>query len=106
MNPPDVANGQRSRVARKQLIALAKELRFEAHNIRPELDPTGRYAIRFAREFPLTVRLFHYRAGSFTRGVTWHEQLELFCPIEGAVDVQMGSQIVNLNAGDLLVMDN
>ena len=60
----------------------------------------------FHREFPLSMRLFHYRAGRFTQGVTWHEQLELFCPITGHVDVQMGSQLVSLAAGDLLVMDN
>jgi AraC-like DNA-binding protein len=106
MKTPKVVNGQRSRVARKELMELARELRFEAHNIGPELDATGHYAMRFAREFPLAVRLFHYRAGSFTRGVTWHEQLELFCPIDGSVDVQMGAQIVSLKPGDLLVMDN
>ena len=92
--------------ARNDLLAVANELRFEAHNIGRELDSTGHYAIRFAREFPLTVRLFHYKAGRFTQGVTWHEQLELFCPIDGAVDVQMGDQLVQLKAGDLLVMDN
>jgi AraC-like DNA-binding protein len=91
---------------RTALRALARKLRFETHDIGRQLDSTGHYALPFHREFPLSVRLFHYGAGRFTQGVTWHEQLELFCPIEGKVDVQMGSQLVQLAAGDLLVMDN
>lgn len=92
--------------ARKNLLAVVDRLRFESHDIGGQLDATGHYAIHFSREFPLAVRLFHYKAGQFTRGVTWHEQLELFCPIDGPVDVQMGSQLVQLKPGDLLVMDN
>ena len=88
------------------MLTLARKLRFETHDIGRQLDATGHYAMPFHREFPLSVRLFHYRAGRFTQGVTWHEQLELFCPIKGHVDVQMGSQLVSLAAGDLLVMDN
>lgn len=88
------------------LVELADGLRFEPHDIGSQLDSTGRYALPFQREFPLSVRLFRYRAGHFTQGVTWHQQLELFCPIEGRVDVQMGRQLVRLAPGDLLVMDN
>jgi AraC-like DNA-binding protein len=88
------------------LAELAGSLRFEAHDIGRQLDATGHYALPFHREFPLSVRLFHYREGRFTQGVTWHEQLEMFCPIEGRVDVQMGSQLVQLVPGDLLVVDN
>jgi hypothetical protein len=90
----------------KRLATFARRLRFETHDIGRRLDSTGHYALPFHREFPFSVRLFHYRAGRFTQGVTWHEQLELFCPITGRVDVQMGSQLVRLAAGDLLVMDN
>ena len=88
------------------LIELARGLRFEAHDIGSQLDATGHYALPFHREFPLSVRLFRYRAGRFTQGVTWHEQLELFCLIDGRVDVQMGDQLVQLAPGDLLVVDN
>ena len=86
--------------------SLARNLRFEAHDIGGQLDATGHYVVPFHREFPLSVRLFRYRSGRFTQGVTWHEQLELFCPIEGRVDVQMGNQLVQLAPGDLLVVDN
>lgn len=85
---------------------MAAKLQFEAHDIGGQLDATGRYALPFHREFPLSVRLFHYRAGGFTQGVTWHEQLELFCPVSGRVTIQMGAQQVQLEPGDLLVVDN
>jgi AraC family transcriptional regulator, transcriptional activator of pobA len=88
------------------LMRVAAELCFEPHDIGEQLDGSGLYVVPFHREFPLSVRLFHYRAGHFTQGVTWHEQLELFCPVSGVVDVQMGSQLVHLGPGDLLVMDN
>jgi AraC-like DNA-binding protein len=90
----------------EKLSALAGRFRFETHDIGGQLDRTGHYSIRFTREFPLTIRLFHYKAGRFTQGPTWHEQLELFCPIDGGIDVQMGDQLVQLTPGDLLVMDN
>lgn len=88
------------------LAAQLRRLRFEDHDIGAQLDATGRYALPLTREFPLSVRLFHYRAGRFTSGVTWHEQLELFCPVSGTVEVQMGGREVELGPGDLLVVDN
>lgn len=83
-----------------------RNLTFEMHDIGGQLDASGRYALPFHREFPLSVRLFRYRAGQFTQGVTWHEQLELFCPISGSIEVKMGDQLLELVAGDILVMDN
>jgi AraC-like DNA-binding protein len=79
---------------------------FELHDISAQLDSTGLYKLPFQREFPLSLRAFRYRANQFTRGATWHEQLELFCPIDGVVDVRMGNQTVKLGPGDLLVVDN
>lgn len=94
------------RKKRTPLAGLANDFTFEPHDIGRQLDASGRYRLPFRREFPLSVRLFHYRAGQFTQGVTWHEQLELFYPVAGAVDVRMGDQLVSLAAGDLLVVDN
>lgn len=95
-----------ARTERSATSPMIRELTFEEHNIGGQLDASGRYALPFQREFPLSVRLFHYRAGRFTQGVTWHEQLELFCPVAGRVEMKMGDQLVSLGAGDLLVMDN
>ncbi len=91
---------------KSMLNKLSGKLVFEPHDIAAQLNASGLYQLPFQREFPLSVRAFHYRAGEFTQGATWHEQLELFCVAGGTVDVRMGSQTVNLKSGDFLVMDN
>lgn len=104
-----VGSGEKQAMARTErtdIRTLLRELTFEEHNIGAQLDANGRYALPFQREFPLSVRLFHFCARRFTQGMTWHEQLELFCPVSGTVEVKMGDQLVSLDAGDLLVMDN
>lgn len=88
------------------LAKVAAKGIFELHDISAQLDSTGFYKLPFHREFPLSLRAFRYRANRFTQGATWHEQLELFCPIDGVVDVRMGNQTVKLGPGDLLVVDN
>ncbi|HEX5175948.1 MAG TPA: AraC family transcriptional regulator, partial [Chthoniobacteraceae bacterium] len=89
-----------------ELAAIAARLRFESHDIRSQLDATGHYAVELAREFPFNIRLFRYTSRHFTRGPTWHEQLELFLPLDGRVDLRMGEQTAQLAAGDLLIVDN
>lgn len=88
------------------LLAQLGRLRFEPHNIRGQLDPSGHYTLPFAREFPLSIRLFRFRSGAFTSGVTWHEQFELFFPLDSIVHLNMGSSQVSLHPGDLLVVDS
>ena len=90
----------------RQLLKVAERLTFEPHDIRDQLDATGYYALALAREFPLSIRLFHYSSRDFTRGVTWHTQLELFVPLDGRTDIRMGNREVQLEAGDVLVVDN
>jgi AraC-like DNA-binding protein/mannose-6-phosphate isomerase-like protein (cupin superfamily) len=92
--------------AQATLTRMAESGIFEMHDISAHLDASGLYRLPFQREFPLSLRAFRYRAGRFTQGATWHEQLELFCVVDGVVDVRMGSQTVKLGPGDLLVVDN
>ena len=63
-----------------KLLKIADRLTFEAHRIR--LDPTGHYEENFDREFPFVIRLFHFRHKDFTPGLTWHERLELYLPLD------------------------
>jgi len=85
---------------------LAEKLRFEPHDISHALDRTGRYDLELDREFLFVIKLFHYTSEHFTRGATWHERLELFVPLDGAVRFRMGDQDVQLERGDLLIVDN
>ena len=88
------------------LCELAGEFRFEPHNISDQLDQTGHYDIQLSAEFPFVIKLFHYTSRQHTRGLTWHERLELFLPLDGPARFLMGNQEVTLAAGDLLVVDN
>lgn len=88
------------------VLDVAARLRFETHNIREQLDQTGRYEIQLLAEFPFVIKLFRYSSRKHTRGLTWHERLELFMPLDGPARVLMGSDEEQLNAGDLLVVDN
>ncbi len=88
------------------LLALADRLRFEPHDIAAQLDARGHYAVKLDEEFPLSIKLFHYTSRRHTRGATWHERLELFLPLDGPVRFRMGEQDVELQPGDLLVVDN
>ena len=88
------------------LFELAKRLRFEPHDIAAQLDARGRYDVRLDKEFPLLIKLFRYTSRRHTRGATWHERLELFLPLDGPVRFRMGEQEVEVQAGELLVVDN
>jgi AraC-like DNA-binding protein len=89
-----------------KLLEVANRLRFEPHNIREQLDRTGHYEIELSAEFPFVIKLFHYTSHKYTRGLTWHERLELFLPLDGLAHFIMGQQEVKLGRGDLLVVDN
>jgi AraC-like DNA-binding protein len=89
-----------------RLREAANGLRFEPHKIAHLLDDTGRYEEPLDREFPFLIRLFHYSSRQHTPGMTWHERLELFLPLDGTARVQMGDDELELGAGDLLVVDN
>jgi AraC-like DNA-binding protein len=89
-----------------QLLAVARQLKFEAHEIGHLLDKSGRYEEQLDREFPFMIRLFVFRADNFTPGLTWHERLELFIPVDGDCALRMGDRVVELSGGDVLIVDN
>jgi AraC family transcriptional regulator, transcriptional activator of pobA len=88
------------------LLRAADRLHFEPHDIREQLDTTGQYKLQLLPEFPFAVKLFHYSSRKHTRGLTWHERLELFLPLDGPARFLMGDAKVELEPGDLLVVDN
>ncbi len=90
--------------AAKRLREVTRELTFEPHRIR--LDGTGRYDEYLEREFPFVVRLFHYRHKDFTPGLTWHERLEIFMPLDAPATMRMGNREVDLTPGEILIVDN
>jgi AraC-like DNA-binding protein len=87
-----------------ELLKIADRLTFEPHRIC--LDSTGHYEESFEREFPFIIKLFYFRHKDFTPGLTWHERLELYLPLDGVTRLQMGTRRVELRPGELLVVDN
>jgi len=96
----------RSGRAFEELLAQCGQWSFEPHDIARQLDAHGRYDVPLAGEFGFEIKLFHYSSRHHTRGATWHERLELFLPLDGRVLFQMGGQRIELQAGDLLIVDN
>ncbi len=90
----------------QQLMSAVQRMRFEPHDIASQLDGGGHYAVELNDEFPVSIKLFRYTSRRHTRGATWHERLELFMPLDGPVRFRMGEQDVDLQCGDLLVVDN
>ena len=88
------------------LLQTAERLRFEPHRIAHLLDNTGRYQEPLDREFPFLIKLFAFSSRRHTTGVTWHERLEMFLPLDGPASLRMGDDEVGLGPGDLLVVDN
>ena len=70
------------------------------------MDRTGRYDEALDREFPFVLRLFHYRHKDYTPGLTWHERLEVFLPLDAVTRMRMGEQDVELQPGEILIVDN
>jgi AraC-like DNA-binding protein len=87
-------------------LAACRSLRFEPHDIAAQLDAGGRYEVPLDEEFPFSIRLFHYTSARHTRGSTWHERLELFVPLDNRTLFRMGDQQVELQPGELLIVDN
>ena len=56
--------------------------------------------------FPFGVSLFHFRAGAITQRLTWHQRLELLVPLDGPMSERMGETVVDLQPGDVLVVDH
>jgi AraC-like DNA-binding protein len=88
------------------LRATCEHLEFPPHDIAQNLDPRGHYRVDLDRSFPFTIKLFHYSSRTHTPGQTWHEQLELFIPLDGPVRFRMGETEIPLERGHLLVVDN
>src|SRR4051794_40900525 len=90
----------------QKLCNTASRLTFDPHDVASQLDGRGHYAVQLDEEFPLLIKLFRYTSKRHTRGATWHKRLELFMPLDGPARFRMGEQEVQLQRGDLLVVDN
>ena len=90
----------------RNLLTIAGRLKFRPHRITHQLDAKGRHELELPEGFPFVVSLFHFRAGAITPRLTWHQRLELLVPLDGPLSERMGEAVVDLQAGDALVVDH
>lgn len=95
----------KNNAAFQNLRAIAGRLKFRPHRITHQLDAKGRHELELPEGFPFVVSLFHFRAGEITQRLTWHQRLELLVPLDGPLSERMGEAVVDLQAGDVLVVD-
>jgi len=98
-------NESKNSAAFQNLLAIADRLKFQPHRITHLLDAKGRHELELPEGFPFAVSLYHFHAGEITQRLTWHQRLELLMPLDGLLCERMGEQLVELHAGDLLVVD-
>lgn len=90
----------------ERLRQVADGLEFRPHRITHLLNAKGRHELRLPDAFPFEVSLFRFREHAVTRRLTWHERLELLMPLDGPMRERMGDLVVELQAGDILVVDH
>lgn len=70
------------------------------------VDGERRYPLELDPHFPLAIHAFEFPVIETGVPLSWHERLELFCPVAGAGEFRIGESIVPFRAGDILVVDN
>lgn len=95
-----------AREAFRKLLAVAGRLKFLPHRITHLLDAEGRHELQLPDGFPFTISLFHHREGAITPRLTWHQRLELLVPLDGPLRERMGELVVDLQPGEILVVDH
>ncbi len=96
----------KNNAAWQNLLAIADGLKFLPHRISHLLDEKGRHELQLPEGFPFVISLFHFRAGAITPRLTWHQRLELLVPLDGPLSERMGGHVVELQPGDVLVVDH
>lgn len=104
-NPRHKPVARAAREAFRKLLAVAGRLNFQPHRIAHLLDSKGRHELKLPVAFPFALSLFAFRHGAITRHLTWHERLELLVPLDGPLRESMGDLVVDLEPGDVLVID-
>ena len=92
-----------------RLRGLAESIGFVEQSIDQLVDPSKRLKRDFHPDFPALIRLFSFPDPASMVGerwLNWHDHYELILPLEGAGIFRTGTQQVNFEPGDLLVVDH
>jgi AraC-like DNA-binding protein len=86
--------------------AAAAKLHFESFQILEQVDSAKRYHLKLDPAFPLALKLFEFPANAGAVPMTWHERLEIFCPLAGSGTFRIGEHEEAFEARDILLIDN
>ncbi len=89
-----------------RLLTTSGTLSFTSPSQNQDVDTQGRGQVEIDREFPFHVRLHFHTKTAPPQTPVWHERLELMIPLDHPVRFAMGNKVVDLNPGDLLMVDN
>lgn len=87
-----------------QFLAIARRLPL-ARKTSHRLDTRGEYQHAFSPEFPFEMTRIQYPANRPAQ-LLWHTYFEIFILLSGECRRQMGSGLISLERGDILVMDH
>ena len=85
---------------------FAAGLYFEPYAIDQLVDASRHHRLPLDPEFPFAIKAFSYETFVPGERLTWHNRLEIFCPVRGSGHFQMGERVLDFESGDLLVVDN
>jgi len=91
---------------RNNETGFAHGLRFEPYAIDHLVDDFRHHHLPLDPEFPFAIKAFSYETLRPGEQLTWHNRLELFCPVSGAGRFQMGERRIDFKGGDVLIVDN
>jgi AraC-like DNA-binding protein len=81
-------------------------LRLESFQILEQVDSAKRYHLTLDPAFPLALKLFEFPRVAGAVPMTWHERLEIFCPLAGSGAFRIGEREEAFEALDILLIDN
>jgi AraC-like DNA-binding protein len=81
-------------------------LYFEPYAIDQLVDASRHHRLPLDPEFPFAIKAFSYETFVPGERLTWHNRLEIFCPVHGSGHFQMGERVLDFESGDMLVVDN
>jgi AraC-like DNA-binding protein len=87
-------------------VAAAAGLHFESFQILEQVDSARRYHLHLDPAFPLALKLFQFPANAGAVPMSWHERLEIFCPLSGSGTFRIGEHEEPFDARDILLIDN
>ena len=87
-----------------ELLKVADRLSFGPHQT--PVDQHGRYDEPLEPEFPFIIKFFPLRHREISSDLTWHDRLELFIPLDRPASMRMGDRTLEVNAGEILIVEN